>query len=160
MLALAITSALAQGEEPAGQLKSLRLAIEDLTTTFGARYPQGKAFAGRLSELEGRMAATGGNQEFTDALAKLRSDALLANPLLDFERLLLVERDANKLGLPQNWEGNSSLPRDGFNNRIAVLSPVRPNGEVRPLFQPDGGRFVGDVDLDFDAQEVVVFDAG
>ena len=154
-MVLAITSALAQGEEPAGQLKSLRLAIEDLTTTFGARYPQGKAFAGRLSELEGRMAATGGNQEFTDALAKLRSDALLANPLLDFERLLLVERDANKLGLPQNWEGNSSLPRDGFNNRIAVLSPVRPNGEVRPLFSPDGGRFVGDVDLDFDAQRLI-----
>ena len=154
-MALAITPALVHGAEPAGQLKSLRLAIEDLTNTFGTRYPQGKAFAGRLSELEGRVAAAGGNPEFTDALAKLRSDALLASPLLDFERLLLVERDANKLGLPQNWEGNSSLPRDGFNNRIAVLSPVRPTGEVRPLFQPDGGRFVGDVDLDFDARKLL-----
>ena len=154
-MALAITSALVQGEEPAGQLKSLRLAIEDLTTTFGARYPQGKAFAGRLSELEGRMAASGGSQEFNDALAKLRSDALLANPLLDFERLLVVQRDANNLGLPQNWEGNSSLPRDGFNNHIAVLSPVRPEGELRSLFRPEGGRFVGDVDLDFDASRML-----
>jgi len=140
------------------QLTSLRLAIDDLTKTFGARYPQGAAFAARLAELERRMAASGANPEITTDLESLRSDALLANPLLDFERLLLVQRDANKLGLPQNWEGNSSLPHDGFNNQIAVLSPVRPSGELRTLFRPEGGRFVGDVDLDFDAKKL--FDAG
>ena len=140
---------------PEQDLTSLRLAIADLTTDFGARYAQGAAFAARLAELEGRMAASGESPEFTTALAQLRSDALLANPLLDFERLLLVQRDAKRLGLPQNWEGNSSLPHDGFANQIAVLSPVRPNGEVRPLMSPEGGRFVGDVDLDFDASKLL-----
>ena len=129
----------------------MHLAIDDLATTFGARYAQGAAFTGRQAELERRLKGAGPGPEFAAALAQLRHDALLANPLLDFERLLLVQRDTNRLGLPQNWEGNSSLPRDGFNNQIVTLTPVRPDGELRPLFRPEGGRFVGDVDLDFDA---------
>ena len=137
------------------QLASLRLAIADLTTFGEARYPQGAVFAVRLAELERQLAASGVTPQLTAALTQLRSDALLANPLLDFERLLLVQRDAKRLGLPQNWEGNSSLPHDGFNNQLVVLSPVRPDGELRPLFRPEGGRFVGDVDVDFDAQKLL-----
>ena len=39
---------------------------------------------------------------------------LLANPLLDFDRILLVKRSEQNLCLPQNWQGNSSLnPRHG-----------------------------------------------
>ena len=142
----------AEGTE---QLTSLRLAIADLTATFGARYPQGQAFAGRLAELERRMAESGQNPAWAAALTKLQGDALLANPLLDFEKLLLIQRDAANLGLPQNWEGNSSLPHAGFNNQLAVLSPVRPEGELRPLFRPEGGRFIGDVELDFDASKLL-----
>jgi formylglycine-generating enzyme required for sulfatase activity len=141
--------------EATGQITSLRLAIQDLTHTYGARYASGGTYTARLIDLEQRMAASGTSQELTAALAQLCSDALLANPLLDFERLLVVQRDSNKLGLPQNWEGNSSLPRNGFNNHIAVLSPVRPDGELRHLFSPEGGRFVGDVDVDFDAKKLL-----
>ena len=141
--------------EGAEQLQSLRLAITDLTATFGARYPQGQAFAGRLAELERRLAESGPNPAWAADLTKLQSDALLANPLLDFEKLLLIQRDAANLGLPQNWEGNSSLPHAGFNNQLAVLSPVRPEGELRPLFRPEGGRFIGDVELDFDASKLL-----
>jgi len=145
---------LAQGTRT-DELTALRLAIEDLTKTFGARYAQGTAFSARLAELERRAATDGQSPEFATALQQLRGDALLANPLLDFGRLLLIQRDGNKLGLPQNWEGNSSLPHDGFNNRIAVLSPVKPKGELRTLYQPEGGRFVGDVDLDFAANRML-----
>ena len=145
----------ARADEAPAQVTSLRLAITDLAKTFGQRYGQGQAFAKRLEELERNMATSGVNAATTTALAQLRSDALLANPLLDFARLLVVQRDSNKLGLPQNWEGNSSLPGNGFNNQIAVLSPVRPEGELRPLFRPDGGRFVGDVDLDYDAKNLL-----
>jgi formylglycine-generating enzyme required for sulfatase activity len=141
--------------DPAEEIKSLRLAIEDLGATFGTRYAQGDEFGKRLSQLERRMAEGDHGDEWSAALTMLRRDALLANPLLDFERLLLIQRDAKHLGLPQNWEGNSSLPRGGFNNQLAVLSPVRPEGEVRTFFRPEGGRFVGDVDLDFDARRLL-----
>jgi formylglycine-generating enzyme required for sulfatase activity len=158
---LAACAAILAGHTRAGtadlpaQIISLRLAINDLTKSFGARYPQGGTYAARMLDLEQRLAASGSSPELTAAVTQLRNDALLANPLLDFERLLLVQRDSNKLGLPQNWEGNSSLPRNGFNNHITVLSPVRPDGELRPLFRPEGGRFVGDVDLDFDAKRML-----
>jgi hypothetical protein len=97
--------------DPAEEIKSLRLAIEDLGATFGTRYAQGDEFGKRLSQLERRMAEGDHGDEWSAALTMLRRDALLANPLLDFERLLLIQRDAKHLGLPQNWEGNSSLPR-------------------------------------------------
>ena len=35
----------------------------------------------------------------------LRERALLANPVLDFEDLLLVRRREDNLALPQNWQG-------------------------------------------------------
>ena len=146
---------LTRAAEVAEPIASLRLAIEDLTKSFGPRYPKGQEFGARLTDLERRFASSGANPEMSVALAQLRNDALLANPLLDFGRLLLVQRDANRLGLPQNWEGNSSLPHDGFNNDLVLLSPVSPSGELHPLFHPEGGRFVGDVDLDFDAKKLL-----
>lgn len=153
--ALALFGTGSPAGEPSGPMEGLRLAIEDLNTTFGARYARGREFAGRLGELERRAGSSGQTPEFAEALEQLRQDALLANPLLGFERLLLVRRDGNNLGLPQNWEGNSSLRSDGHANEIVVLSPVGPAGELKPLFRPEGGRFVGDVDLDFDASRIL-----
>lgn len=149
-------SSLAGAADVSEPLTRLRLAIEDLTTTFGTRYIKSAEFAGRLADLERRQPNHTADAQWEADLSRLRQDALLANPLLDFERLLLVERDANRLGLPQNWEGNSSLPLTGFDNQLSVLSPVRPDGQLRPLFHPEGGRFIGDVDLDFDATKMLV----
>jgi formylglycine-generating enzyme required for sulfatase activity len=128
-------------------LKALRLAIEDLNATYGERYPGGQQFAERLAALEKREKTAGQAPEFAAEVKALRQEALLANPLLDFDRLLLVRRGENQLGLPQNWQGNCSLPPTGYRNEIAVLSPVGPSGKLTPLFTPEGGRFVGDVDL-------------
>jgi len=143
----------------------LRLAIEDLATTFGAQYPAATEYLARLQRLtaileESQTAAKAGNQAAADRqrriaeeLVALRDEAILANPLLDFDRLLLVKR-GNKspaLGLPRNWQSNSCLPKTGFDDEIAVLSPVRRDGEVTTLFAPPRDSFVGDVDLSFDA---------
>lgn len=151
LLLLLLVAGNACAAEAPPELVSLRLAIGDLRATFGTRYARGDDFAKRLSGLEQRLTGGAPNAEWAADLAELRQDALLANPLLDFDRLLVVQRSARRLGLPQNWEGNSSLPHAGFDNQLAVLSPVRPDGGLRPLFRPEGGRFVGDVDLDFDA---------
>ena len=50
---------------------------------------------------------------------------LLENPLLaSLNEVLLVRRSVThkNLGLPANWEGNSSLPRTGWDNQILALS--------------------------------------
>nr|MCU0979268.1 SUMF1/EgtB/PvdO family nonheme iron enzyme [Pirellulaceae bacterium] len=144
-------------------------AIEDLSATFGPRYPRGAEFLQRLGELEPQvqpLSAKGAQRDAPEReawtqlqqqLTALRNEALLANPLLDFDRLLLVKRGNNapELGLPRNWQSNSSLAKTGFDDEIAVLSPVRPDGQLSTLFKPEGGRFVGDVELDFEARKLL-----
>lgn len=129
---------------PDTEREALSLAINDLCDTFKERYPRGPEFRQRLAALRDSA-----------ELRQLRDEALLANPLLDFDRLLLVKRSANKLGLPANYQGNSSLDPDGYTNEIAVLSPVRPDGKLTCLYRPEGGRFVGDARLHFDADRLL-----
>ncbi len=126
-------------------------AVRDLAAGFGSRYPGGEAFLRRARDLAGE----GPDRE--RRLETLRREALLANPLLDFDRLLLVRRGPRspRLGLPMNWEGNASLPRTGFDDEIAVLSPVRPDGKLSTLYRPPGSRFTGDLDLHWDADRLL-----
>ena len=152
---------------PEAHFRALELAIRDLQETFADQYPDSSMYLRRLIELETEHDALRGGDEKIDGdtLAKLdelaerfsslRADALLANPLLDFDELSLVRRGIGQMGLPTNWQSNSSLRPNGYDNQIAVLSPVRPGGKVRTLFEPDGGRFVGDVDLHFDADRLL-----
>ena len=147
--------------------RSLKLAVNDLIDTHDARYAEGRGCLKRLAELKETHDRLLGNAEKLDAQRKATLDAvvdqfnqlhdraLLANPLLDFDRLLLVKRGANKLGLPTNWQSNSSLPMTGYANEIGQLSPVRPGGEVTTLYRPEGGRFVGDVDVHFDGDRML-----
>ncbi|MDP7289539.1 MAG: hypothetical protein QGH94_16280, partial [Phycisphaerae bacterium] len=87
--------------------ESLRAAIEDLTKTFGAKYPKGAEYLKRLDTLKAGDKA---------ALEALAAEALLANPLLDFDKLI-VRRTTN-LGLPSNWQSNSSVRGGKYDNEI------------------------------------------
>jgi hypothetical protein len=124
--------------------EALELAIDDLMSTFQERYPRGEEFRQRL-------AAVRSSAEFR----LLREEALLANPMLQFDRLLLIKRSANKLGLPTNYQSNSSLDPDGYTNEIAVLSPVGPGGRLTTLYRPEERRFAGDLRLHFDADRLL-----
>ena len=131
-----------------GTPESLRLAINDLLATFGPRYSRGKEFLKRLDEL----AATTGTADGDKAFDTLKREALMANPLLDFSKLLLVRRKGAS-GMPQNWQGNSSLGK-AFDNEIAVLSPLL-DGELKTLYRPDKQQFVGDFDLHYNADKIL-----
>ncbi|MEI7954802.1 MAG: SUMF1/EgtB/PvdO family nonheme iron enzyme [Verrucomicrobiota bacterium] len=131
-----------------GTPQSLRLAITDLTKTFGARYPRGKEFLDKLTELEPNLKTPEGIK----AYEALRNEALMANPLLDFDKLLLVRRKGAS-GLPANWQGNSSLGKT-FDNELTVLSPLL-DGNLKTLYRPDKQQFVGDFDLHFNADKIL-----
>lgn len=137
----------------AHQLESLRLAIHDLMQTYPQSYPRGPDFLCRVAALERRARA--GEQGLQAELAQLRNDALLANPLLDFDRLLLLKRKRGQLGLPTNHQCNTALKQTGYDNEIALLSPVRPGGALKRFFRPEGGFFVGEMDLHFDADKLL-----
>ncbi len=134
---------------------SLRLAIEDLSRSFPDQYSQGQDFLKKLEALEKGLASGTDKDRLESDFTALQRAALLANPLIDFDRMLVVQRSPSSMGLPQNWEGNSSLPKTGYANAIAVLSSIHSNAELKVLFQPAQGEFVGDLDLDFDATRLL-----
>jgi len=72
---------------------------------------------------------------------------------MDFDRLLLIRRGLSSvhLGLPQNWQGNSSLPKKGYDNEIMYMSLKDPENKLTTLYKPADGEFVGDLCLHFDA---------
>ena len=134
---------------------ALRRAVVDLSAAYPDAYPNGAAYLARIEQCEKRCAESGGpgDAAVISEVAALRREALLANPLLaSFDRLLVVKRSAKSpsLGLPQNWQGNCSLPLTKYDNEIALLSSVRPECALTTLFKPDKTYFVGDVDLHFD----------
>ena len=124
--------------------EALRLAIEDLSATYPQQYTRGPEFLRRLATVSNDV-----------QFVALQREALLAHPLLDGVSLLVVRRGERNLGLPWNWEGNSSLPQGGYDNEIMTLSDLRGGGTLSTLYRPEGGRFVGDVDLDFDGSRLL-----
>jgi formylglycine-generating enzyme required for sulfatase activity len=147
---------------PPPNFVALRAAIADLAATHGARYPDGDRHLAALAALEADATLTAAErrQRFT----QLQRTALLANPALDFDRVLVVRRRwgdqknplatpaMNALGLPSNHECNSSLARTGYDNELAVLS-LRAAREpaagprLTPLHRPPDGGYVGEIDL-------------
>ena len=154
--------------------EALRLAIEDLSHEFRDRYPDGSSFLESLdrykqwvreiretanrsesTRLWGWQANDSSVEARVDEILAFQRKALLANPLLDFDRILLIKRSEANLGLPMNWESNSSIPRDSIDNELCTLSLKAPLAEPVTLFKPEGGRFVGDVDLHFDGTRML-----
>ncbi|MHC4155727.1 MAG: SUMF1/EgtB/PvdO family nonheme iron enzyme [Planctomycetota bacterium] len=161
-------------------LSALRRAVLDLTGTFAGRYTKGQEYLKRLDGYEKRVpiiqealkhrkvAAIGEVQEITAFQRK----ALLTNPLLDFDRLLLIKRKPHGdprraespdrglgefIGMPRqsSWQ----LPRmpnaNDWENEICLLSPVGPEGELSTLYKPPEPRLVTDMDLHFDADKIM-----
>ncbi len=135
------------------RFEALRLAIVDLSESFGREYPNGKEYLARLAALR---QATPGDPSLEAKFRQLRREALLANPLLDFDELMFLERKRGQLGLPTNHQCNACLKPTGYDNRIAVLSPAAPGGKVRTLLRPPKGRYVGEIDLHFDADRLLL----
>lgn len=146
--------------------KAVRLAIADLSASFPEQYTGGQARLARLAELENSTRALlpklNSAQAKPKQLATLaqelktfRQDALLANPLLNFERLLLVKHEETRFRLPRNDVCLSSIPQLGYDCEIAVLSPVAPGGNLTTFFKPERGEYIADLDLHFDAERML-----
>jgi formylglycine-generating enzyme required for sulfatase activity len=159
--AAATDAALAAAAATSANFDSLRLAINDLIETNGEKYSKGRDYMARAEALRKSYdeAKTAKDDARLKAIAAdfkaLQREALLANPLLDFEKLLLVKRGADKLGLPNNWVGNGGMVPTGYDNEIVILSPVRPDGQLTTLYKPEGKGFVGDVCLNWDGRRML-----
>lgn len=143
--------------ERSGRLdpEAIRLAIVDLSQTFGEQYPNGDDYLKRLDALM----ETPDSAERTERLAALQREALLANPLLDFDRLLLVRRGRGDACLPSN---NAYVHEAIAKNRpteIVLATNLRGEVEIETLYAPEAKTLI-DMDLDFDASRLMFSAAG
>ena len=153
--------------------EAVRLAIEDMQRQFPGRY-DGTLHLGALARFgrdrqalmeslaQGKLDQT---PPVEAVLAGIRT-ALLANPLLDFDKLLVVRRNFRGSGarhvvssnagfVAHNYQNQTSVPRSGWDNEIAVLSNLRGQPHIDRLYKPAGDQIVRDVRLDFPADRML-----
>ncbi|HEY9172208.1 MAG TPA: SUMF1/EgtB/PvdO family nonheme iron enzyme [Verrucomicrobiae bacterium] len=149
---------------PEDAVVSLRLAIEDLLATFGPRYPKGSEFLNRVAAVEAQLKQPATSAGAANELAALQREALLANPLLDFDRLLVLKRGFPKpeaarhamggaLGVGTlNAHTSDDTPREGhWDDELAVLSHLRGEPQLATLYRPGNLESLLDPVLHFDA---------
>ena len=159
--------------------EAVRLAVKDLIDTFGRRYPKGPEYLRALAELEKPFAEAQAAAK-DDAIerlgeqvrryAALSREALLANPMLDFDKVLVIRRNFDSrarsvmgkaMGMPGgNWMNNDDIPPFGWDNSIVVLSDLRRQGRLTTFYHPEDGKIVTDVDLDFNASRLMFSSIG
>jgi len=150
------TGLIAQGQNPMGsahaECEKVRLAVLDLSETFGDRYPDADSYLKRLREIEARLWKR--DSRALDALSQLRGEALKANPLLRC-RILMVKRRAKDpargIAIPAPHESNSGLRRIGYDNELVILDLSKEKPQSATLFRPRDRGYVGEIDLHFDA---------
>ena len=142
----------------------LRDAIADIVRRYGQRYPDGPR---RLRDAERLVAdydsivaglEAGDPQAATRArrAIALQREALLDDPSLDFERILVVRRGLGSLGLPNNWDSNSILQQSGYDNELMALSDWKRAPRLSTLYVPPNRGFIGDLDLHWDGRRMLV----
>ncbi len=160
-------------------LESVRLAVKDMVKTFDGDYPQGRRHLGQIDEYEKDLAEIieelrNGNIaaiKRAEEILEFKSRVLLDNPLLDFGKLLLIKRkpvgDARRpmgdgkglgefvgLARQSSWQIDNMPKIHGWENEIAVLSPLRPDGQMTTFYEPDEPMLVADIELRFDARKL------
>ena len=147
---------------------ALSLAIEDLMASFGPRYGEGRRFADRLRELQARLTSPDTAAQVRSNLVALQRAALLANPLLDFDRLVVLKRGfphpqgargamGQALGVGSlNAHTSDDTPRQGqWDDELVVLSNLRGAPQFTSLYRPTGQETVIDPVLRFDADRLL-----
>ncbi|MBW8039991.1 MAG: SUMF1/EgtB/PvdO family nonheme iron enzyme [Planctomycetes bacterium] len=158
---------------------ALRLAIKDLIKTFPTKYTKGRDYLKALDRYTGLLPKIKEALKQRDKTAlkqaeeilTFQREALLSNPLLDFDRLMLIKRkpvgDPRRpkgtdkglgefLGLARqsSWQIDNIPNIHDWENELAVLSPVRPVGTLTTFYKPDPPKLVSDLDINFDAEKL------
>ena len=131
---------------------AMKRAIVDMAATWPEKFKDSETLLEKVEKFRTNNKTGNVNPD----AQKLRREIMLRLPLLDFDKLMTVQRSTGKkggLGLPANWQSNSSLPKN-VPSKIMVLSIKSPKTGSRVIYDA-GGSFAGDVDLHFDADRLL-----
>ena len=151
--------------------KALALALEDMARTWPDRCDAAKhrELLDALKEREALLAALreckSGAVARADALAAGARAALLANPLLDFDRLLVLKRRVSvpatramsyDIGQANNWRTDDNIVRKGaFHDELVAISDLRGAGRAETIYAAQNTETLFAPDLDFDAGRIL-----
>jgi len=147
------------GRIPINTPESAKRMIDDLIASFGDQYAKGQEYRQRLDNVARRLGrGTPENQraaqnEF-DALLR---EAALANPLLDFDNVLLIRRNTRRgFGFVNlNAYTAADSPRGGMDNEIAIVSDLRTTPKVTPIYRHPGSSPIRDLSLHFEGKKLM-----
>ena len=136
-------------------VKSLRLAIEDLTKTFPKRYPS--KYLARLNSKE----------KIAD-LKAFQREALLANPLLDGMKILAVKRNYGKGSRKEvrtvtpniNAYSLAEVSPARPECELIIISDIRKTAKTSTLYKPKTTSAITEIDLNFDADKIMYTGVG
>jgi len=174
LVSAAPARAVNNGDVPINTPASARRMIEDLNKTFGATYKGGKAFLARLSRIEARLKANKNDARANADVQALIREASLANPLLDFDRLLVIRRtrEANRslnshtTATINPWQSRgrdrkkNRKPGAEWDNEISELSNLRGKIKVRTIFRHPKNSVIKHLDLHFDGRRIMFSGGG
>jgi hypothetical protein len=169
-IALCCATAVVTPQGQAAELvggQAVRLAVNNLITTFAGRYPQGRHYLARLDHIESQiLAATGPKlKELQQQFETLRREALLANPLLSGQPLLFVVRAQyvpdhhNTATMFQTGEINTGSFRGGGALKMMLVVPPGPDAKAAAIaattiYETPKG-VVRDPDISFDGKTIL-----
>ncbi|TKG89847.1 formylglycine-generating enzyme family protein [Puteibacter caeruleilacunae] len=153
--------------------EALELAIKDLINTYRNEYSKGAAYLQKLAAIRADKdkilkGITEGNEDAfaqLEALEQFRAEALLANPAIDFENLLMIKRKkvvtsqetighgADPFGMASNFQSLTMVNRDIWDNEIASFSLK--DQSIKTVLKPKGNKFIGLFDLHFDKEKML-----
>ncbi|MDP6524787.1 MAG: SUMF1/EgtB/PvdO family nonheme iron enzyme [Kiritimatiellia bacterium] len=155
---------------------AMRRALVELERMFPDRYPASARLAARIDELEEQLPSLiQGCRAMPDQATLKRTEALFAfqrellverNPLVDFDRLMLIRRRSKDgggfdLGLPDNASSNPQVftsgkkSNSGMDNEIVMFSLKESYKNYSVVYRPEDPDFVGDIDLHWDAEKIL-----
>ncbi|MDO4575589.1 MAG: SUMF1/EgtB/PvdO family nonheme iron enzyme [Planctomycetia bacterium] len=142
------------------RIDALEMAIDDLAKKYPDKY-DGAKYKARLAEFKKVFAFSPEDAEAMkkalDAapeFMKFRREALLANPLLAFDRVLV--RTAKNPGLEANWMSNCSRGKGDYGNKLQILRLSDPEAKLEPIVEPLNNSFIGDICLNWDGKRILV----
>lgn len=142
------------------QMNALEMAIDDIAQT----YPEydGAAYKAELAKYRGAFqnlnltepAVQEKALKIAEEFLQFRRKALLSNPLLKFDKVLV--RTARNPGLEANWMSNCSRGKGDYGNLLQTLSLSDPEANLTPLVEPLNNSYIGDICLHWDAKRILV----
>ncbi|BDD11869.1 hypothetical protein FUAX_43010 (plasmid) [Fulvitalea axinellae] len=156
--------------------EAMRLSVTHMDKAFKDKY-NGRKYLAQLKGFEEnadkmKESLYKGDQSaiaWVKRLNAFKREALMANPLLDFDKLLAVRHklgdkartkkpNAPDMAMPKNnWKtlGSTPYPEDTWSAEIVALSDLRGDVQSKTIYKPEGSHAITDLDLHFDAEKIL-----